>query len=855
MKPLKLTLKAFGTFAKETVIDFQKFEKDGVFLIFGSNGSGKTTIFDAISFALYGKTNSKYRNAKTVHSDFCTLKEETFVKLVFSHQNKIYTVERYLKPKKEKAVIYDEYGKMIAEGTINVTNEVIKTIGMKQGEFSQTIMIAQGKFREIVDADSKTRAELFRKLFHTEIYQEFEKKLKTRCIACEMEFNTQKQALLEELHKMRFHSEFQPDILITGDISIETIKKYCNALQNQNISDKKTILELETQKITCQQERDGLSGQINNAEIINKKLQELAKTQKELQNLQHQGQRIEDKKIRLETAKRVAGIIPIEKNGIDTRNKLEEARNYHESIKNAYHSQEIICQQAEQALQNANEDAEKLDKLKQERDILEQTLPKFKEFQKIQSDYQEDTKKLKKLAQQLEDERKNYDALDRQFYLGQAGLLAEQLQSGKPCPVCGSLEHPQPAVKTESMPTKKQLENAKKLLKKTEENFYEISGKCEKLLAKLETMQKENPLLLKTNLQEIKRKLNSCHQTIQELKNTQDFAQKAFTEAKNKLGNLAGKLQESEKNIANLIQELQNYRQKFKTALQKQGFTSIEDYEKAKSDESAIKKLEQEIQNYEIKITQLQTTIRNLEQEIDGKSEVQITSLREKQTEKETAYHYLIETCKSLKDALSHNQEIMNRLPSKIEAYRKMEEEYSSLDKFYHAVSGHLIGEEKLALEAFVQQQYFQQVILRAKQRLAFLTDNKFDLRHRETARNLSSKSGLDLEILDRATGQWRDVTTLSGGESFMLALSLALGLSDAIQESSGGIQIDAMFIDEGFGTLDETALNQAIALLGKLADGKRLIGVISHVESLINRIDSKIYVTKKANGSEVRIH
>ena len=177
------------------------------------------------------------------------------------------------------------------------------------------------------------------------------------------------------------------------------------------------------------------------------------------------------------------------------------------------------------------------------------------------------------------------------------------------------------------------------------------------------------------------------------------------------------------------------------------------------------------------------------------------------------------------------------------------------MEKLYKTISGNLLGQDKITLEAYVQQYYFQRVISYARQRLLFLTDNKFDLRHRKSAKNKTSKSGLDLEILDRATGQWRDVTTLSGGESFMLALSLALGLSDAIQESSGGIQIDAMFIDEGFGTLDETALNQAIALLGKLADGKRLIGVISHVESLINRIDSKIYVTKKANGSEVRIN
>nr|MDE6004427.1 SMC family ATPase [Oscillospiraceae bacterium] len=265
-------------------------------------------------------------------------------------------------------------------------------------------------------------------------------------------------------------------------------------------------------------------------------------------------------------------------------------------------------------------------------------------------------------------------------------------------------------------------------------------------------------------------------------------------------------------------------------------------------------KLEQKIQNYNTKNMQLQITVKNLEQETAGTCKIEIEKLQEKQKEKENLRSELEAKYQNLKMILNHNQTIANNLPQKIKAYENIKEKYQSLEGLYTKISGTLTGEEKLTFEAYVQQYYFQRVISNARQRLIFLTDNKFDLRHRESAKNKNSKSGLDLEILDRATGQWRDVTTLSGGESFMLALSLALGLSDAIQESSGGIQIDAMFIDEGFGTLDETALNQAIALLGKLADGKRLIGVISHVESLINRIESKIYVTKKAIGSEIII-
>ena len=863
MKPLKLKIKAFGTFAKETVIDFQKFEKDGVFLISGSNGSGKTTIFDAISFALYGETNSESRNTKTVHSDFCSVKEKTCVILTFLHQNKIYTVKRSLKSKMEDGKIkfktaetilyagYEENNYILQENTKLVTKKIEDMVGLSREEFAQTVMIAQGKFREIVDADSKKRSELFQKIFHTEIYEKFTIKLKKRYDICKDEFSDIKNKIENDLQAIKFSPTYQPE----KPISVAVAEIYLQALQNQNPAVKQAITKLESQKTTCLEEIKNLESEITQAKSLNEKLRQLAQYQADLQKLQMQEQEIKNEMIKIDAARRALQIIPIEEIGMQTRKKLDITKNSYEKIKKDYFLQENICQKAEQDLQDANYYAQNLDILVQEESELNKTIPKFRELQQIKDNYQKCSQRTKEFASKSEIAEKKYLQLEHAFYLGQAGLLAEQLQFGQKCPVCGAIEHPEPAKKREDMPTKEKLDNEKDKLEKIKNNFHAESNKCTKYKAELETLQQQNPLLLKTNLQEIKQRLNTCCQAIQELKNTQSFAQKAFTEAKNKLENLSGKLQELEKNIANLTQDLENYRKKFKNALQEYHFINTEDYKKSKLDNMTIQKLEQKIQNYNIKNMQLQTIIKNLEQETAGKSKVQIDSLQKQQAEKEYLCNELESKCQNLKIISNHNQTIADNLPQKIKDYQDISEKYLSFEKLYKTVIGDLTGQEKITLEAYVQQYYFQRVISHARQRLIFLTDNKFDLRHRKSAKNKNSKSGLDLEILDRATNQWRDVSTLSGGESFMLALSLALGLSDAIQESSGGIQIDAMFIDEGFGTLDETALNQAITLLGKLADGKRLIGVISHVESLINRIDSKIYVKKTAAGSEIKIN
>ncbi|MDE7094169.1 MAG: hypothetical protein K2O52_04585, partial [Oscillospiraceae bacterium] len=540
---------------------------------------------------------------------------------------------------------YEEKHYILQERLKLVNKEIEDMLGLSRDEFAQTVMIAQGKFREIVDADSKKRGELFQKLFHTEIYEKFTCKLKILRDTCKADFEDIKQQIESSLQAMYFRPTYQPN----KQVSISTAEIYLQALQKQNLAFAQEIAELESQKKTCQEEIKNLEKQITQAEDINEKLKRLAQHQAELKTLQMQQQEIQANKIKLDNANHALQIIPIEDAIRKTEERLKIAQKFHENTENKYHSQEMKCQQVEQALQKANQDALELEKLLKEEVALTQVLPKFEEFQQMQSNYQKCIKESEKLGQKLKAEREKYDRLDRQFYLGQAGLLAEQLQSGEPCPVCGSLEHPKPAVKTESMPTKKQLEDAKKLLKQIETYFHEISETCAKLLGGLKTLEEKNPLLLETTSQEITQRLILCRQKIKKLKTAQESAQKVFNNAKNELEKLNGQRQESEKNIASLTQDLQDYQEKFYSALQEHNFINIHAYQNAKSSYSKIQKLEQEIKNYDTKITQLQTTIRDLENETAGKSKIEIEKLQEKQREKENLHEKLDTNCNNLK--------------------------------------------------------------------------------------------------------------------------------------------------------------------------------------------------------------
>ncbi|MDE7121794.1 MAG: SMC family ATPase [Oscillospiraceae bacterium] len=859
MRPLKLTMSAFGTFAKETKIDFAEISRDGVFLITGSNGSGKTTIFDAISFALYGKTcNAKRRGNKHMHSDFVPLKEKSSVELEFLHQDQIFLVRRTLSFPKSggtptpKAFLYQKQDGnycLIEEGSDYVNNKIQEMLVMTQSEFNQTVMIAQGEFQQIVNADTKTRMSLFRKLFHTKIYSDFEAVLQERHKILKDQFEMQKKNILSLLEQACFRQEFQPD----APRDAACAGMYLNALEQQNIYDQRIIAELESEKQTCRKAQDALIRDLTQAQQNNHKLQELSRYQDMFQELETQRPAIQEKQQQLETAQNALQVTNAENLLLQTERNLSLQNQNRNALQSSLLAQETTFRKAEENLQITNQHAETIPALIQREFELNQTIPRYQELRKAEENVRQSSALVQKYNALYETESRNYTRIFQDFCLGQAGLLAENLQPDHPCPVCGSLEHPAPAVRHPHTPSREQLDNAQKAREDAEKNLNQTAQTCAEYQSKLQAIQKANPLLAQHSEQILLQELTECRQKIRQLRQEQDTAKKKLDDAKSRFDRSTAQLHESENQIVRLEQELKQNQQKFRDALEQYHFQSPEEYQQAKLSESNIPELEREIQNFQSRSEKYRTLVEKLQEETVGTERINLEELKNRKAQKEQLCADLETEYHNLCFLSSTNQKIAQKLPGLIRNYTEISQKLQDYEEIYKTISGTKgSGQSKFKLEAYVQQYYFRRVILQARQRLAVLTNQKFDLRCRETAKNNVSQSGLELEILDFATNQWRDVSTLSGGESFMLALSLALGLSDIIQESSGGIQIDAMFIDEGFGSLDEISLNQAVELLRKLADGKRLIGVISHVESLISRIDAKIYVTKKATGSEI---
>ena len=292
----------------------------------------------------------------------------------------------------------------------------------------------------------------------------------------------------------------------------------------------------------------------------------------------------------------------------------------------------------------------------------------------------------------------------------------------------------------------------------------------------------------------------------------------------------------------------------FQAALVDNGFADEAAYRQAKMDEKAMNAQELRIRAYDEQARSLTDRLTELAGKLEGKAPADLRALQAQVQAAEAERSRSAEAESSLGNRLAINRQSNRELLEAKKKKDRLGERWALVHELYCNVSGQTSSRVKLSFEAYVQQFYFRQVIAAANKRLNVLTDGGFTLRCKEEAKNLVSQAGLDLDVLDRSTGVWRDVSTLSGGESFMTSLARALGLSDVAQARSGGVRLDSMFIDEGFGSLDEESLRQAMELLSGLAGGSRMIGIISHVGELKNRIDKKIIISKNLTGSSVTI-
>ena len=946
MRPLRLELSAFGPYAGRTVIDFTKFGESGLYLITGDTGAGKTTIFDAITYALYGRASGDIREPGMLRSKYAEAGVPTEVVLTFSYRDKTYTVKRnpeYERPAKRSGrakqsdVVLDSgstaginpespaasAGKMtkqpadaeltypdgrIVTKTGNVTNAIEEILGIDYEQFVQIAMIAQGDFLKLLQADTKTRQEIFRRIFRTERYQALQNALKDEAMRLFGEIANARRSIDQYVRGTSFDEE---------DVLSLTLKKAKEGglpaaetdalLEEITRKDAATSELLDGQLQEMQEQMKRLSAGIERAKQLEDAEKRLAEAQKRRTELGGAQSTAAEELAGAEKALQGAKTLADEAAALKERfadydlreQKKKEQAELKQSLETAQKQREkdesartelagALEKQKEEKkqLETAGEDREKIARKKENAeekmaDLAELTeeIEEHKEIagslKKAQDDFLEKQRKAKTT-------RTDYDEKRRGFLAEQAGVLAASLQEGQPCPVCGSTEPPAPAVLSEGAPTQDELNAAEKAAEKADRQMVDAGNTAAELRSKeetkLEQIRKKAENLLEKDVPtapaEIERRVE---QRVEELRIQEESLGKALKEADDKirrrqyldesipkldksLETLSDSLHRQEVGIAETGSKLENAGNEIARMDKDLKYPDKREAEKAcaslleqeakirKAHETAahvLQDIEKQIAAADAAIKEQSASIRQLKEQ----SAQDRAALEQEATELEQRIAAQRKRHTDLQARYRANYTALENIRSTSGDLEKLETKYGWLKTLSDTANGGLSGKEKIMLETFVQMTFFDRIVERANTRFLVMSGGQYELARKVEAENNRSQSGLELDVIDHYNGSRRSVKTLSGGESFKASLSLALGLSDEIQSSAGGIRLDTMFVDEGFGTLDEDSLQQAMRALSGLTENKRLVGIISHVGELKEKIEKQIVVSKDRSG------
>lgn len=873
MKPIKLTMNAFGPYAAKTEIDFSRLGENGVFLITGDTGAGKTTVFDGISFALYGEASGgdKRRGAKSFRSDYADPSETTYVEYFFVHKEKTYRVKRTPEQFRARKVGQGKPVKQGAEaefecfdtgdlitGLDSVNTRVTELIGLDRGQFANTVMIAQGDFLRILNAKSEDRKQIFQKIFSTSLYAELQNELKEKNSACESSRELIRTSVSLALSRVREEGDFEGkeelSRLLESDALLDKIIPLIDSLTD---FEKKSGRELEKKLSELKSESEELVAEKTAAESIFKDQKLYAETNRAVDVLEKQAEEIDAKKNLVERAKKAELLRPddavlqkLKKNLFALENDIQSREKEIKSLTQSFTA-------AKEAFEKAKNEHEQVPALEAECAKLNQNIPVLKAYKEGLSALEKAVLAYERAAKESILADKNYFAAKEVFYRCQGALLASELEDGKPCPVCGSCEHPHPAGLSEDSVFREELDEAEKIRDGKAENLK--SAEKTKTSAELALTLAKNRLAefgisSEDGAEELEKRVKEINTKINRIKKTFAECEERLKKEELDMGKKQANLEQLISDRGAVLTECKERELKLRADAEKLGFASDADFRKSQLAPRELSSAEAEIAEYGEKIRSARDLASVLKKRLEGKDIPDIENINLKVAENTKRNKEISKALSELSGRLAVNLEAAEELKSLNVKLVRLEKKWAVVNELYRSVSGQMSKKMKLSFETYVQRFYFKQVIAAANRRLHAMTEGMFTLRCNENAKDMRSQSGLDIEVLDRSTGAWRDVSTLSGGESFMTSMALALGLSDIAQGKSGGVRLDSMFIDEGFGSLDENALRQALELLTGLADGKRLIGVISHVPELKERIDKKIIVRKKLTGSEIEI-
>lgn len=924
MKPLKLTMSAFGSYAGKNVIDFTG-QQQGIFLITGDTGAGKTTIFDAITYALYNQTSGGERSGNMMRSQYARPETETYVELEFLYRGQTYRVRRNPDYKITKTL---KNGKIreqkvphsveltLPDGTVfpekkNATDaKIIEILGLTADQFSQIVMIAQGDFLKLLYTKSDERKMIFSKLFRTDIYWKIQENLRRKSM--EMDERIQENDRAFEQEKSRIIPLPESEELPLDELVERLRERLKDALKEQNL--RRANVEELNKKITKYEEINKLF----------RSLEKIRQTGKELEARQAESK---ERRQQIENARKADKVLVAEQQNLRQQQEVEQSAQaiakMTETLANDQEMFETLKTQQQEAeakqkreaadiqkkmlaleqsfpsyeaLQNARSEEQQAKKVWEDLGkISEESFHKkkagiaaLKEQQKRQEQVVEQTKKnWEQTSLSASESAKHYEHMYEAFLKEQAGILAENLSAGCPCPVCGSTVHPDPAKLSDHAVTELEVEQAKKTRAAAEEKrdlayaaFEAEKTEKQKLAQAVEKEEadfvlaqtiakqqrkeaEQNYVSLQKIAEQIREKL--VYPSLAEAKKQYAAMQKALAAAEQEIERKRQKVSELAEAMNTLkgqkLAEEENQKTAKKLAaktekeyaklLEKSGFVSEETYHLAILPERSRSKLEREEKEYESQCLRQQSEQKLLEKQVSGKTYTDTTELNEQLKAEKQALKEAEKTYMELHTAYENDRSVLQNCAVYLEKGKKLESEDQVIKSLSKTANGRLSGSAKIDFETYIQRQYFKQIIHEANKRLLTMSNHQFILKLKEEANTgRKTNEGLDLSVYSLVTDSERDVKTLSGGESFLAALAMALGLSDIVERSAGAIHPDMMFIDEGFGSLDAQSRQQAIEVLGELAGDSRMVGIISHVTELKEQIDRKLVVSRTDKGS-----
>lgn len=938
MRPRTLRMSAFGPYAQRVEIDFDRMGEGGLYLIAGDTGAGKTSIFDAITYALYGELSGDNREKSMIRSKYASEETPTEVELEFSYQGRDYVVRRnpeYLRRAKRG----DRMVKQLAAAELTlpdgscvtrmteVDRRIREIMGIDRNQFCQIVMIAQGDFRKLLFSSTKEKMQIFRHLFQTDQFQRLQERLKRDCRELTEQLEKKNAGIRQFFDGVIWEDEdtAEDEAEPHGQEEISTFSEGAARLAELLKRDRerqeeqgKCLAELDRQLEELRQrlrEREHLE-QVRKTLMEKEQrrqeiLEGLRQKERELEELEAASEQI--RALSQERAQLQARLPEYEELASRERRRKDcEARyvRLQESLREQQAEQERLGVQ----LGDLEAEQEQLQDVKVDRLRLEQELAGLAEARERLTRLREALTELERREEEYEAARKAYQEKEKEAHrLGarkaeltkryldeQAGILAGELQEGSPCPVCGSLTHPEPARRPLRVPSREELDQAVEAANRADQELVTASGRAgdgrsrltlqealvreqaEALLgvapsavekeigtpvesesgvdrrmvsARLEEQDGQNWRQQEERREALSR-VKAREGRRQELEQRVPILRQERQELERRLAELREQMTANERERELLLTELEQRRRGLPHASREEAEGRIVQLlERENGWRDKRERIQKDCTEGNLLAARMEAETEQLRGQLTGQPAVELDELRREAQELESQRQERADQGRRLQRRVDLNEGALRGIQSSLGEVERLERQLSVKKELSDVANGALSGNEKIMLETYVQMRHFDKIIRRANTRLMVMTDGQYELERQTEELGRQGQGGLDLNVVDHYNGTRRSVKTLSGGETFLAALALALGLSDEIQAEAGGIRLDTMFIDEGFGSLDEEARRKAVKVLAELSEGKRLVGIISHVEELRSTIDRRMIVTKNGmGGSQVRV-